>query len=233
MNVSSRATITLGNKPFIDRKTQQKNLSVTKNKGYGRLDAPAAATAASLDASTFAAQHAWSRAFNGGDLQVQSTEHCFTSAGHAVATCLRVSTFNHIDELRRVCFSSRLQVSQYQELGRLPAFLHRLTDPEASADFPPAHKVNLRTLDNRELDKLVAALGRNKWTWRRYGNSTKWCSGVVRWCGNFPVCGGLVCCLCLGSEPPEEAQLCSAGHCSCTSGCKVWGTLQTTGCAPH
>lgn len=65
-----------------------------------------------------------------------------------------------------LCF---LQVAQSQEVGRLPAFLQRLTDPEASADFPPAHRINVRTLDNRELDKLVAALGRNKSTWRRQG----------------------------------------------------------------
>lgn len=52
--------------------------------------------------------------------------------------------------------------------GKLPAFLQKLTDPEASADFPPASRVNVRSLDNRELDKLVAALGRNKATWRRH-----------------------------------------------------------------
>ena len=63
--------------------------------------------------------------------------------------------------------SDALQVAQYQDSGRLPQYLQRLVDPEASADFPPAHRVDLRSLDNRELDKLVAALGRNKSTWRR------------------------------------------------------------------
>jgi len=52
--------------------------------------------------------------------------------------------------------------------GRLPHYLQRLVDPEASADFPPAKQVSLKDLDNRELDKLVATLGRNNATWRRY-----------------------------------------------------------------
>jgi pentatricopeptide repeat protein len=34
-------------------------------------------------------------------------------------------------------------------------------------ELPPAGSVQLRDSDNRELDKLVAALGRNKATWRR------------------------------------------------------------------
>jgi pentatricopeptide repeat protein len=42
-----------------------------------------------------------------------------------------------------------------------------LLDPQASVDLPSANLVTSRQLDNRELDKLFAALGRNKATWRR------------------------------------------------------------------
>lgn len=51
--------------------------------------------------------------------------------------------------------------------GTLPEFLYRLLDPAAQVDLPPAGVVHLTSADNRELDKLVAALGRNKSTWRR------------------------------------------------------------------
>ena len=60
-----------------------------------------------------------------------------------------------------------LQVPQLPESSRLPAYLQRLTDPEASADFPPAKQVSVRNLDNRELDKLMATLGKSNATWRR------------------------------------------------------------------
>lgn len=51
--------------------------------------------------------------------------------------------------------------------GTLPEVLYRLLDPAAHVDLPPAGVVRLTPADNRELDKLVAALGRNKATWRR------------------------------------------------------------------
>ena len=44
----------------------------------------------------------------------------------------------------------------------LPAALYRLQDAAAPIDLPPRHRVDVRMLDNRELDKLVGALGRNK-----------------------------------------------------------------------
>lgn len=50
---------------------------------------------------------------------------------------------------------------------RLPAEFYQLTDPDAGVQLPPHHRVDLRLLDNRELDKLVSQLGRNKTTWRR------------------------------------------------------------------
>lgn len=56
---------------------------------------------------------------------------------------------------------------EQQQSGKLPQELYRLLDPQASVDLPSAHLVNSRQLDNRELDKLFAALGRNKITWRR------------------------------------------------------------------
>ena len=54
-----------------------------------------------------------------------------------------------------------------QQLSKLPQALYRLLDPQASVDLPSASLGNFRQLDNRELDKLFAALGRNKATWRR------------------------------------------------------------------
>ena len=49
----------------------------------------------------------------------------------------------------------------------LPAFLTNLLDPSASVDLPPGPAAAALRLDNRELDKLVAALGRSRATWRR------------------------------------------------------------------
>ena len=51
--------------------------------------------------------------------------------------------------------------------GSLPAAIYRLLDPAAPVELPPPGTVTLAPGDNRELDKLVAALGRNKSTWRR------------------------------------------------------------------
>lgn len=51
--------------------------------------------------------------------------------------------------------------------GSLPAPLYRLLDPNSPVDLPAPGSVHLTASDNRELDKLVAALGRNKATWRR------------------------------------------------------------------
>lgn len=45
--------------------------------------------------------------------------------------------------------------------------MYRLLDPAAPVELPPPGSVDLHASDNRELDKLVAALGRNKSTWRR------------------------------------------------------------------
>ena len=59
------------------------------------------------------------------------------------------------------------QQQQQQQLSKLPQALYRLLDPQASVDLPSANLVSSRQLDNRELDKLFAALGRNKATWRR------------------------------------------------------------------
>ena len=49
----------------------------------------------------------------------------------------------------------------------MPAFLTNLLDPAASVDLPPGPAAAALRLDNRELDKLVAALGRSRATWRR------------------------------------------------------------------
>lgn len=58
--------------------------------------------------------------------------------------------------------------------GTLPAALYRLTDPSAPVALPPPGSIKLSSSDNRELDKLVAALGRNKATWRRALTLHEW-----------------------------------------------------------
>jgi len=78
---------------------------------------------------------------------------------------------------------------------RLPAEFYQLTDPDAGVQLPPHHRVDLRLLDNRELDKLVSQLGRNKATWRRALLLHEWlveaghipddrlCTTLIRVCG--------------------------------------------------
>lgn len=51
--------------------------------------------------------------------------------------------------------------------GSLPAALYRLIDPSAPVELPLPGSIKLSPADNRELDKLVAALGKSKTTWRR------------------------------------------------------------------
>ncbi|KAK9827398.1 hypothetical protein WJX81_006751 [Elliptochloris bilobata] len=62
--------------------------------------------------------------------------------------------------------------------GPLPPALYRLLDPANSVDLPPAHKVAAGKLDNRELDKLVGALGRSRATWRRALLLHEWLLGL-------------------------------------------------------
>lgn len=72
--------------------------------------------------------------------------------------------------------------------GTLPELLYRLLDPSAHVDLPPPGMVRLTPADNRELDKLVAALGRNKATWRRALMLHEWLLNIGhrpddRWAG--------------------------------------------------
>ncbi|GAB4820675.1 hypothetical protein N2152v2_007721 [Parachlorella kessleri] len=70
---------------------------------------------------------------------------------------------------RRHQLPPELQITQSfpEGNGTLPEVLYRLLDPAAQVELPPPGAVRLTPSDNRELDKLVAALGRNKATWRR------------------------------------------------------------------
>lgn len=56
----------------------------------------------------------------------------------------------------------------------LPDELLRLADASAPVSLPPPHTVPPGSLDNRELDKLVGTLGRNKATWRRALVLSQW-----------------------------------------------------------
>ena len=49
----------------------------------------------------------------------------------------------------------------------LPPALHRLLDAGCEVHLPPVNSFKGKRLDNRELDKLLAGLGRLESTWRR------------------------------------------------------------------
>jgi hypothetical protein len=49
----------------------------------------------------------------------------------------------------------------------LPEALTRLVDVSLPVTLPPPGSYPPGTLDNRELDKLLSTLGRNRATWRR------------------------------------------------------------------
>ncbi len=97
------------------------------------------------------------------------------------------------EELRRRFTSTRLRsypqvVPAFPEgSGSLPEVLYRLLDPAASVELPAPGAVQLRASDNRELDKLVAALGRNKSTWRRALMLHEWLLEVRLCCVNAAV----------------------------------------------
>lgn len=106
--------------------------------------------------------------------------------------------------------------------GTLPEILYRLLDPAASVELPAAGTVTLRDSDNRELDKLVAALGRNKSTWRRALMLHEWLlevSGVfvmvaglaVGWAGISVWYPAAACAACIAALP-FSAQASNAHH---------------------
>lgn len=77
----------------------------------------------------------------------------------------------------------------------LPEELMRLADATAPVVLPPPGSVPAGSLDNRELDKLVGTLGRNKATWRRALVLSQWLqdSGHVlddRLCTTVSSCAG-------------------------------------------
>lgn len=88
-----------------------------------------------------------------------------------------------------------LKVSNGPSNRRLPTEFYQLTNADAQVQLPPHHLVDLRCLDNRELDKLVSQLGKNKNTWRRALMLHKWlmeighvpddrlCTTLIRVCG--------------------------------------------------
>ncbi|CAD7695157.1 unnamed protein product [Ostreobium quekettii] len=118
------------------------------------------------------------------------------AAGIAVSAAL---TTDRVTAPKRQAFEQKVTtapaVTQTSAGRRLPAEFYHLTDPEAGVQLPPHHRVDLRLLDNRELDKLVSQLGRNKATWRRALLLHEWlvdaghipddrlCTTLIRVCG--------------------------------------------------
>ena len=56
----------------------------------------------------------------------------------------------------------------------LPPALHRLLDPLADVQLPPVHSMAGKRLNNRELDKVLAALARSESLWRRALTLHRW-----------------------------------------------------------
>lgn len=56
----------------------------------------------------------------------------------------------------------------------VPQELMALLDADAPVSLPPPGRLPSSALDNRQLDKLVAALGRNRTTWRRALQLYEW-----------------------------------------------------------
>jgi hypothetical protein len=70
--------------------------------------------------------------------------------------------------------SSTTSSSSSPSSHALPEELLRLADAAAPVVLPPPGSVPAGSLDNRELDKLVGTLGRNKATWRRALVLSQW-----------------------------------------------------------
>ena len=130
--------------------------------------------------------------------------------------------------------------------GSLPEVLYRLLDPAAAVELPAPGAVQLRASDNRELDKLVAALGRNKSTWRRALMLHEWLLEVgaaLPWPGHaagrraLPQVSGDAGTRCRQfnkqkqSRPPHRLALPALLNPPMAS--RRSGTAPTTGCAPR
>jgi len=77
----------------------------------------------------------------------------------------------------------RVHAPQADSHHGLPPALYRLLDPAAAVELPPCGPGRqVPPLDNRELDKLVAGLGRSKATWRRALMLHQWLMA----CGHAP-----------------------------------------------
>lgn len=108
------------------------------------------------------------------------------SAGAAVATRITSQPQVHhqiASYLGSIPTHARHTAVQHQGQSHqsLPVPLYRLLDPTAPVDLPSYEKSPLQ-LDNRELDKLVAGLGRSKTTWRRALLLHQW----LQECGHMP-----------------------------------------------
>ncbi|KAG7669362.1 hypothetical protein Ndes2437B_g05514 [Nannochloris sp. 'desiccata'] len=139
----------------------------------GRLPFAAEATSASSSAARggFASgQRFWSASNNRQGPQPQwPTRPAHGKLSLHAATVLAESETRNFNSSSKRQNQLELQLFQgFPEAnGTLPAALYRLVDPAAPVDLPAPGTIKLTTADNRELDKLVSALGRSKATWRR------------------------------------------------------------------
>jgi hypothetical protein len=124
----------------------------------------------------------------------------------------------------------------------LPEELLRLADAAAPVALPAPGSMPAGSLDNRELDKLVGTLGRNKATWRRALVLSQWLqdSGHVlddRLCTTVRPAALLIMACLLHLTAALYHQLCrSVGHACCISRLHciiifvdLWGTATGSG----
>ena len=101
----------------------------------------------------------------------------------------------------------------------LPEELLRLADAQAPVALPPPHTVPAGSLDNRELDKLVGTLGRNKATWRRALVLSQWLQETGH------VLDDRLCTTVSGSPP---ASSCSPSRTATTTAATAIGVVEVT-----
>eukprot|EP00210_Caulerpa_lentillifera_P005747 g5494.t1 len=141
---------------------------------------------------------------------------------------------------------------------RLPNEFYQLTNADCSVQLPSHNTVDPSALDNRELDKLVSQLGKNKTTWRRALMLHEWlvvaghvpddrlCTTLIRVCGQhgqtfsalsvyewmkaLPVFGGAG--LCPSVYTYTAAMRAALAGNALDNALQIWTDVEASGCVP-